>query len=263
MGKMTNNSILIVLTVLSLVLWIAQPVSSETAMNGKAMETDTSEYELTNEQIAELLSDDGISLIPQFDEQSASTYTLGVDDVVEVSVMRHPEVSGNYAINKEGKIQYGFVGDVELAGLTKSESAEYITEILEKYIINPEVNVIITGYFSKVVYVIGEVGNPGKIIMRGDTITVRDALIQAGLPLLTAKVTKGTVITPAADGNAEQKRVNVHKLLYKGDLRENLVMKPGDTLYVPPTMMAKAMRVIQPVASPVAATAGTVGVVSN
>jgi ribosomal protein L16 Arg81 hydroxylase len=88
-------------------------------------------------------------------------------------------------------------------------------------------------------------------------MTVREALVQAGLPLLSAKTAHSRVITPSADGTPEERRVNVHKLLYKGDLREDLVMKPGDTLYVPPTFLAKTMRVLQPIAAPIGTAAGT------
>lgn len=185
-----------------------------------------------------------------------STYTLGVNDVIEVMVARHPEVSKQYIINSEGKIQYEFVGDIVVAGLTKKEAKEAITKQLSTYIVNPEVTVTIVGYNSKVVYVIGEVGQPGKIFMRGDTITVREALLEAGLPLLTASTRKCPLITPSESGKAEQKFVDVFKLVYEGDLRENLVMKPGDTLYIPATVMAKAMRVISPVTQPVGAAAG-------
>lgn len=195
--------------------------------------------------------------------QSTSNYTLGANDVIEVNVLRHPEVSGQYIINAEGKIQYEFVGDVIVAGLTKQKVAERIAHLLGKYIISPEVTVKILGYNSKVVYVIGEVGNSGKIFMRGDTITVREALVQSGLPLLSAKTSKSVLFTPSASGKVKKKKVNVHKLLYEGDLRENLVMKPGDTLYIPPTVMAKAMRVIQPVAAPISTGAGTARTVTT
>jgi len=194
--------------------------------------------------------------IPDYILES-SLYTLGVEDVIEITVLRHPEVSGEYIINAEGKIQYDFIGDIKVEGLKKDEVKDILVQRLSEYIITPNVTVQITGYNSKVVYVIGEVGAPGKIIMRGDTITVREALIQAGLPLLTAKGTQTKLITPSDTGKIETKGVNIDKLLYKGDLRENLVMKPGDTLYVPPTFMAKALRVMQPVAAPINSASST------
>lgn len=184
-------------------------------------------------------------------------YTLGAEDVINITILRHPEVSGEFIITKNGAIQYEFVGDIQVAGLTKDEVAELLKEKLSKFIITPDVTVKIVGYNSKVVYVIGEVGNPGKIYMRGDTITVREALIQAGLPLLSAKLTKTMLITPSDSGHTDQIMVDLDKLLYKGDLRENFEMKPGDTLYLPPTFFAKALRVIQPVAAPIGTAAGT------
>ena len=191
-----------------------------------------------------------------FDLPESSNYTLGPADVIQVSVLRHPEVSGQYIINKEGNIQYEFVGDLKVVDLKKSEVAKLIAEKLSEYIISPEVTVKITGYNSKVVYVIGEVGRPGKIFMRGDTITVREALVQAGLPLLSAKLKETQLITPSETGKIEQEIIDLKKLLIKGDLRENLVMKPGDTLYVPPTFLTKTMRAIQPVATPIGTAAG-------
>ena len=190
-------------------------------------------------------------------QEGSSRYTLGATDVIKVTVMRHPEVSGEYFINQEGKIQYEFVGDIKVAGMTKDESAKLIAEKLSEYIISPEVSVKITGYNSKVVYVVGEVGRPGKIYMRGDTITIREALMQAGLPQLTGVTRKSRLITPSESGKADIKKVDVYALLYEGDLRENLEMKPGDVIYIPATFLTKAMRAIQPVAAPIGTAAGT------
>lgn len=186
-----------------------------------------------------------------------SHYTLGATDVLEIAVMRHPEVSGQFVINNEGNIQYEFVGDLKVDGLTKDEIRKLLAEKLSDYIIDPEITVKIAGYNSKIIYVVGEVGRPGKIYMQGDTMTVHEALVEAGLPLLSAKTNAGRVITPSTSGTPLIRKVNVEKLLYHGDLRENLVMQPGDTLYVPPTFLAKTMRVIQPVAAPIGTAAGT------
>jgi len=189
-----------------------------------------------------------------------SQYTLGANDVIEIVVMRHPEVSGEYIINQEGKIQYEFVGDVTLAGLNKDQAVKTLIQKLSVYIIKPEVNLKISGYNSKIVYVVGEVANPGRISMHGDVITVRDALLSAGLPLIGSAATdSASLFTPSATGKVIRKKVNVEALLYKGDLRENYIMRPGDCLYVPATFLAKAMRVISPVTQPVVAVAGTGG----
>ena len=208
------------------------------------------DQKLTAEQLKQTIPTDGL-ILGVDDALMQSEYTLGFQDVIEVSVLRHSEVSGQFPINAEGAIQYKFVGDIKIAGLKKDEVKDLLFEKLSHYIINPEITVTITGFNSKTVYVVGEVGNPGKIPMRGDTITVREALVQAGLPLLSGKLKAAKLITPDTSGAAAVQGVNIHKLLYQGDLRENLVMVPGDTLYIPPTFLAKTMRVIQPVAAPI------------
>jgi len=190
-------------------------------------------------------------------EQPDSRYTLGTNDVLTITVQRHPEVSGKYTINMEGKIQFEFVGDILLSGMTKEKAAVVISKRLEKYIIKPDVTVVITEYNSKVVYVVGEVGLPGKIFMRGDTILVRDALLAANLPQLTAATEKATLFTPSDNGKVTLRKVNIYALLYKGDLRQNYVMKPGDTLYLPATLWAKVARFINPITQPISQAAGT------
>lgn len=177
-------------------------------------------------------------------------YTLGPDDVVEVTVMRHPEFSGTYPVNQEGKLQYKFVGDIQVTGMTKVQLEDKIRGIVSKFVISPEVNVTITEYKSKVFYVLGEVGQPGKYYMRSEEISVRDAVVMAGLPTQAAAMRKSKIITPSEKGGREQ-MVDMYGLLYGGDLHKNLMMRPGDFLYVPSTVMAKVFRVISPVSNAV------------
>ena len=94
--------------------------------------------------------------------EETSTYTLGAEDVIEISTQRHPEVSGHFIINSEGKIQYNFLGDVVVEGLTKDQVKEKLTKLLSTYIVSPEVMVTITGYNSKVVLLWGRLVTQGK-----------------------------------------------------------------------------------------------------
>jgi len=183
-------------------------------------------------------------------------YTLGPNDVISIEVKRHPEFSGEYKINSEGKIEYKYVGDVIINSLTKKECKARLEEVLSEYLIRPTVDVQIVAYLSKVFYVVGDVGRPGKYYMRGDTISVRKALFESGLPTQAASMRKCRIITPNEKGKDNIAYCNVFSLLYEGNLKENLTMKPGDVLYVPATIMAKALRVISPVTTLASQTVG-------
>lgn len=184
-------------------------------------------------------------------------YTLGPDDVIKITVQKHPEISGTYSVNLEGKIQMDMVGDIIVNGLSKKELEEKIARIISGYVDNPDISVTILEYRSKVYYVIGEVGSPGKYYMRSESIPIREAVVEAGLPTLTAAMRKCRLITPAKDGMATTENVDLYSVLYGGDLDKNPEMHPGDFLYVPSTVMAKAIRVIAPVAGPVSSAAAT------
>ena len=184
-------------------------------------------------------------------EQEPLKYTVGPDDVIQIDVRRHPEFSGEYTINSEGKIQYKFVGDIPVSGLTKLELKDKLITILAKYVIDPDIDVTISQYRSKVIFIVGEVGAPGKYYMRADTISLREVVVQAGLPTLSAAMRRTTLVHPNTNGKPKTENVDLYKLIYEGKLDLDKEMLPGDVLYVPATVFAKVMRVISPVAAPV------------
>ena len=147
------------------------------------------------------------------------------------------------------------MGDIEVTGLTKKKLEDKLSSLLSKYVISPKVDVTVTEYKSKVIYVLGEVGNPGKYYMKSEHISVRDAVVAAGLPTQAAAMRKCALITPSDNGDVQTRDVNIFEVLYGGDLAKNAVMSPGDVLYVPATVMAKLIRIINPVVAPVATTA--------
>jgi polysaccharide export outer membrane protein len=177
------------------------------------------------------------------------TYTLGPDDVIMIDVMRHPEFSGAFPVNQEGKIQYKFVGDMDVSGLTKAELENNLKKAISTYVNSPEVSVTITEYRSKYFYVLGEVAAPGKYYMRAEKMPVREAVFEAGLPTTSAAMRKCRIISPSYKGSGKVRKVDLYAVLYGGNLKKNLVMNPGDILYVPSTVMAKVIRVISPVTS--------------
>lgn len=183
-------------------------------------------------------------------------YTLGPDDVIQITVQRHPEFSGIYPVNLEGKIQAGMIGDIDVNGYTKKELGDKVAKLISNYVINPEVNITILEFRSKFYLVIGEVNRPGKYFMRSETTTVKDAIVEAGLPMVSAAMRKCRLITPAKDGRVKTRSVNIYAILYGGNLKKNIEMRPGDTLYVPATIMAKTFRVIAPITEPVTSAAG-------
>ena len=161
-------------------------------------------------------------------------YTLGPDDVVHIAVRNQRELTGVYAIGRDGKIQLGFIGDIDANGLTKEMLAKRVEESLKRYIRIPQVNVTIIGFNSKAIYILGRVARPGKYAMRGDSIKLRDAVIAAGLVVQHAKLRKVHIIK-SDTARPVYRVVDLQKVLYKGQMQENVDLVQGDIVVVPTT----------------------------
>ncbi|MBI4355935.1 MAG: polysaccharide export protein [Candidatus Omnitrophica bacterium] len=164
-------------------------------------------------------------------------YTLGRDDVIRIQVRNQPDFSGDFIIDPEGSIQYNYLSDIKVLGMTKTEVEQLLTQRLEQYIRAPQVSVVILQYNSKAVYVVGEVARPGKYIMRGDVIKLREAIVASGLPTRTAALGRTHVVKPDLD-HPRIRKINLKKILYKGRLKDDIDLYPGEIVVVPSTVLA-------------------------
>jgi len=203
---------------------------------------------LANAGVAQSLK----SLEPQGPEaigESDTPYTLGINDVVEIEVRNQPEFSGQYVVGPDGNIQYAYIGDVKAEGLTKYELKDIISEKLERYVRGAEITVRILAYRSKFIYMLGELGAPGKYPMKGDRVDLREAIFAAGLPTRAAAVRRVHVITPSKNKPTFRK-VDIYKLLYQGKMKWNVDLAPGDVVVVPTTIPSELNRALSNLLSP-------------
>ena len=164
-----------------------------------------------------------------------SNYTLGIDDVVTIIVRDQPDFSGRFVIDPEGNIQYNFVGNIPAVGKTKEQLKAEILKRLTRFVRYPEVAVMISEYRSKAIFVFGFVNRPGKYAMKGDKITVKEAIVAAGLPRDDSAMKRVYIVRPSEftkDGKATKKKVNLKELIQKGNSSEDFVLEPGDTIVV-------------------------------
>jgi polysaccharide biosynthesis/export protein len=182
----------------------------------------------------------------------AQDYLLGPDDVVRILVEQHTEWSGEFTIRTDGTVYIQDVGEVKFEGLSKFGAEVVLTEILSKYINNAKVTIDVVRYASQVIYVLGEVNQPGRYSTQGRNITLRDAVILAGLPSRYAAADRVFVISPS-NKRPSQKVVNLDRILYRGELNNNIKVYPGDVVYIPKTFWGYVADFFSTVLSPLQA----------
>lgn len=160
-----------------------------------------------------------------------STYRVGPEDVLEISVWREDALKKEALVRPDGGISYPLVGEIQAAGKTVLELREEITKRLEKYIPDAVVSVTVLKTGSQRVYVLGKVTKPGEFPV-GRSVDVLQALSMAG------------GVTPFADLNGirimrrEGDRQVVLPFEYgrvvRGErLEQNVLLRAGDVVVVP------------------------------
>ncbi len=161
---------------------------------------------------------------------NSSTYVIGPTDALEVNVWKEPDVTRAVTVRPDGKISLPLINDVQAAGLTPMELASKIEEALKRFITNPQVTVTVTAPNSQKVFVVGEVTRPGEVkLLPG--MTVLDALASAGGPTQFANSKKITLLR--TEGAKKVRYPFNYNAALKGNLNQNIALKPGDTIVVP------------------------------
>jgi polysaccharide export outer membrane protein len=144
-------------------------------------------------------------------------YVLGADDVIEVSVTDHPELTRTLHIMPDGKIQFPEVGEMVAAGKTPAKLAADLKAALEKHRNNVSVVVTVTTPRSLRVRIVGAVKSPGvyefrpgmrllDVVAVAGGLTSRPARVRARLLRTTGTVREldmsAAVASPETDANA-------------------------------------------------------------
>jgi polysaccharide biosynthesis/export protein len=162
--------------------------------------------------------------------QVPSTYVIGPDDVLYISVWKEPDLTNTLPVRPDGMVSMPLLHDVQAAGLTPTQLSDSITEKLKKYITDPHVTVVVTQMNSQRIYVMGEVQHTGAMnLLPG--MTVLQALAAAGFTQFAN--TKGIYILRDEHGTQKKIPVDYKKLVKGEDMNQNIVLKPRDTIVVP------------------------------
>lgn len=180
----------------------------------------------------------GSTQAPKVDAQAmaVSTYRIGVDDQLQVSVWHNPDLSVAVPVRPDGRITVPLIGDVQAGGQTPEEVAATIRDKLKAYVRDPQVAVILTQlrsheYLSRV-RVTGAVRTPVSLPYR-QGMTVLDVVLAAGGITEFASPDRTELYRHAGEGASQSYAVQLAKILERGEMATNYPLQPGDVITVP------------------------------
>jgi polysaccharide export outer membrane protein len=164
--------------------------------------------------------------------QYITEYRIGPKDLLEIAVIGFEELNKRVRVSEDGKITLPYLGDVAVEGMTRSDLEKKLGQLLvDKYLQNPQVTIMIVEYQSRRVFLIGAVARSGPYELIG-RLTLLKLISQAGG--LTPEAGNEIVIMrqlPA--GSKTSLHISVDDLILKGEPSLDIPLQPDDIISVP------------------------------
>jgi polysaccharide biosynthesis/export protein len=156
-----------------------------------------------------------------------STFKVGAEDVLDITVWREPQLSGQVVVRPDGRVTANLVGEIEVGGKTIEEITKILTTKYGEVLNEPVVFVQPRSIRSSKYYVTGFVPRPGMYQLVVDT-TVLDALIMAGGISEIANPKKIMILR----NNKDRIFFNYSDVSKGKKLEQNILLQNGDRVFV-------------------------------
>lgn len=167
----------------------------------------------------------------------SDSYTLGPGDRVRVDILQVPDFSGENVVLLDGSLNMPLAGRVSVRGMTLEEAAAAISAGYARILRRPVVTVTLLTARPIQIGVAGEVTSPGayniSLEEAGQFPTITTMLETAGGITQAADLSQVQIWRPQASGSEQIITVNLLEVLQAGLLRQNLLLRDGDTVFVP------------------------------
>jgi polysaccharide export outer membrane protein len=159
--------------------------------------------------------------------------TLAAGDVVDVRFFYTPELNITQTVRPDGKISLQLIGEVQAQGKSPEELRAELLQLYQSHLKEPDVAVIVQSFYSRRVFVGGQVLKPGTLPMPGQ-LTALEAIMEAGGFMLPQAEVGSVVILRQRDDVRCGYCINLKPAL-KGGQVNPFYLEPQDVVYVPQT----------------------------
>ncbi len=171
-----------------------------------------------------------------------AAYTLGPGDRIALDIFGVPEFSKEYQVLVDGTLNLPIIRSVSIQGLTLQQAATVITKRYEPFINVPVVTVTLMVARPLNIGIAGEVTRPGSYkinpVREGTGGGVKFPTLMEMLQLAKGVTSAGDmrrveIRRPRRGGPEQVTTVNLQDFLDTGNLRQDVTIRDGDTIFVP------------------------------
>jgi len=158
-------------------------------------------------------------------------YIIVPGDTMTIAYIDRGQKKGAvYKVSSEGKIHLPLIGVVQVKGLNRRQARAVLTGMFKEYIRYPRLDLTVntSGRFM----VLGSVANVGLFYLQPN-LTVMEAILKAGSYVEDDANLKSVMLMRGGLEQPIVKRLNLLKMIQQGDRTDDILVKPGDLIYVP------------------------------
>lgn len=157
-------------------------------------------------------------------------YVVGAGDVIGVNVWKEPSLSGSVKVRPDGYVTLPLVNEVQVVGLTTSQLRKLLEEKYKEFTTDPFVTIRIEAIASTEVFLVGEVVRTGAYQLNGNE-TILQVLSRVGG--LGVFADRSNIKVVRREGDKITQYVVDYDAIVKGDLKQDILLRPGDRIIVP------------------------------
>jgi len=158
-------------------------------------------------------------------------YMIGAGDLLSIVFWRDKDMSADVTVRPDGKISIPLINEIVAAGSTPEELRARLMEAAGKLITDPDVTVVVKEIHSRNVYITGNVAKPSTYPMNGEMTVLQLIAVSGGLQDWAKK--NNISIIRMENGKQRVFKFNFKDVVEQKRPADNIVLKPGDTVYVP------------------------------
>jgi polysaccharide export outer membrane protein len=157
-------------------------------------------------------------------------YQIGPGDALGVVIWKEPALSGSVKVRPDGYITLPLVNEVQVTGMTTGELRKVLEAKYKEFITDPFVSIRVESITSAEVFLVGQVTKPGAYLLSGNE-TLLQILTRAGG--LTIFADRDEIRVVRREGAKVTEYVVDYDAIVKGDLKQDILLRPGDRIIVP------------------------------
>jgi polysaccharide biosynthesis/export protein len=157
-------------------------------------------------------------------------YVIGAGDVLNVNVWKEPSLSGTVKVRPDGFVTVPLVNEIQVVGMTTAQLRKVLEDKYKEFTVDPFVTVRLEAIASSEVFLVGQVSRPGAFPLNGNE-TLLQILTRAGG--LSVFADRSNIRVVRRDGDKITEYIADYDGIIKGDLKQDILLRPGDRIIVP------------------------------